>query len=214
MKEIKDGIIDKVEYDKSAVKILWILKEGNVVEGDINKQRDICEEFRSDSHKMNALSIPTFRKMIYATFGILNPDVEWQDVPLANEEAYEVVKQIAYININKYPAGSTSKPQDIKKAYDDNKEDLINQIVEINPDVIVFGNTLIYFENEDLDRIGWTISNSVKKYADEATYNTVFYEVSPDKLCINAYHPAYPKIADKVYWDEIRKAFRIWKSNQ
>jgi hypothetical protein len=101
MKEIKDGIIDKVEYDKSSVKILWILKEGNVAEGDINKQRDICEEFRSDSHKKNALAIPTFRKMIYATYGILNPDVKWQDVPFANEEAYDVVKQIAYININK-----------------------------------------------------------------------------------------------------------------
>ncbi len=71
MEIINDGIIDKVEYDKSLVKILWILKEGNVAETDMNKQRDICEEFRSNSHKKNALSIPTFRKMIYATYGIL-----------------------------------------------------------------------------------------------------------------------------------------------
>lgn len=214
MELIKDGIIDNEEYKKSSVKVLWILKEGNVAEGDENKQRDLCEEFRLNLHKNNALSIPTFRKMIYATYGILYPDLEWHNVPFANEDAYEVVKKIAYININKSPAGSTSNYKDIKKAYDDNKEELIKQISEINPEVIVFGNTLYYFDFKDLDKIGWTISNSARKYADEETKHTAFYKISSSKLCINAYHPAYPKIADKVYWDEIRKAYLFWKSNQ
>lgn len=211
MEKIKDGIIDKVEYDKSHVKILWILKEGNVAEGDENKQRDICEEFRLDLHKANALSIPTFRKMIYATYGILYPNVAWHKVPFANEEAYEVVKQIAYININKNPAGSTSNYIDIKKAYNDNKVELLDQISKINPNVIVFGNTLYYFDFEDLGKIGWTIDE--RKYADEKTKYTAFYEISSSKLCINAYHPAYTKISNEVYWDEIRKAYSIWKNN-
>lgn len=214
MNKIIDGRVDSVKYDKSPLKILWILKEANVAEEDKNKQIDVCEGFRSDWHIKNALSIPTFRKLIYATYGILNPSVEWQDVPFANKEAYEVVKQIAYININKYPASSSSNDVDMKKAYDDNKVELLSQINELNPNVIVFGNTLKYFEYEDLDKIGWTISKTEKKYADDATYNTAFYEISSDKLCINAYHPSYPKISDKVYWSEIKKAFSNWKSNK
>jgi hypothetical protein len=209
MGKILDGIIDEDKYKKSPIKILWVLKEGNVAEGDKNKQRDIREEFREDGHKKNALSIPTFRKMIYATYGILHSDKDWSDVPFANEEAYEVVKQIAYININKYPAAATSNYNDIKKAYNDNKLELLKQISRIDPDVIVFGNTLYYFDFEDLGEIGWTITD--RKYADEKTKYTAFYEISSSKLCINAYHPAYTKISNEVYWDEIRKAYRIWK---
>ena len=29
--------------------------------------------------------------MIYATYGILNPTVEWENIPYANQEAYEAV---------------------------------------------------------------------------------------------------------------------------
>jgi len=90
-------------------KILWILKEANVSQDDKEKEIDICEGFREDWHIKNALSLPTFRKMIYATYGIIKPSVEWQDVPFANKETYNVIKQIAYININKYPANSSSK---------------------------------------------------------------------------------------------------------
>ena len=213
MIKIIDGKIDENQYNNSLCKILWILKEANVSQEDKDKEIDVCAGFREDWHMKNALSVPTFRKMIYATYGILNPSVEWQNVPFANEEAYEVVKKIAYININKYPASSLSNDVDIKKAYDDNKEELIKQIADLNPNIIIFGNTLKYFEFEDLDKIGWSISNTEKKYVDDSTHNTAFYEVSSDKLCINAYHPSYPKIADKVYWDEMRKAFTIWKAN-
>ena len=80
--------------------------------------------------------------------------------------------------------------------------------------IIIFGNTLKYFETEDLAKIGWGIKNTEKKYAEIETKNTAFYIISDDKLFINAYHPSYPKIADKTYWEEIRKIFNLWKSNK
>jgi hypothetical protein len=212
MKKIMDGKIDENQYDNALCKILWILKEANVSQEVKEKEIDICKGFREDWHIKNALSVPTFRKLIYATYGILNPSVEWQDVPFANKEAYNVIKQIAYININKYPANSNSNDVYLKKVYDDNKIELLQQINELNPNVIVFGNTFKHFEFEDLDKIGCTISKTEKKYADDTTHNTAYYKISSDKLCINAYHPSYPSIADKVYWNEIRKAFSDWKS--
>ncbi len=214
MKKIIDGKINDILYDIAACKILQILKEANISAEDKEKEIDICEGFRNDWHKKNALSVPTFRKMIYGTYGILNPTVEWDNIPFANQEAYEVVQQIAYININKFPANSSSNDSQIKEAYDNGKEDLIKQIEYLNPNIIIFGNTLKYFDLEDLSKIGWDILNTEKKYADDITYNTVYYSISSNKLCIDAYHPSYPKIADKTYWDEIRRTYINWKSNK
>ncbi|MBG6111360.1 hypothetical protein H4V97_000466 [Flavobacterium sp. CG_23.5] len=214
MKKIIDGKINPTEYDNASCKILWILKEANVSAEDKEKELNICEGFDNDWHKKNALSVPTFRKMIYATFGILNPNIEWANIPYANQEAYKVVKQIAYININKFPADSSSNDKEIKEAYNEGKVELLKQIEYLNPNIIIFGNTLKYFEYEDLSKINWDISKTEKKYADKNTNNTAFYIISPDKLCINAYHPSYPKIADKTYWNEIKNTFIFWKSNK
>ena len=164
MNKIIDGKIDETQYDDSPLKVLWILKEANVSPEDKEKEEiDLCAAFRENWHIKNALSIPTFRKMIYATYGIFYPEVEWKNVPYANEEAYEVVKKIAYININKYPADSSSNDWKIKEAYNQNREELLDQIENLKPNIIIFGNTLKYFEYDDLARIGWPISEAEKK---------------------------------------------------
>lgn len=215
MIEIIDGIIDQQKYSASKYKIMWILKEGNVSEEDKanNVAINLCTGFSSDHHRKNALSVPTFRKMIYATYGILNPETEWSDVPYANEGAYEAMLQAAYININKYPAGSVSDFNAIKLAYTENKKVLIEQIKECNPNIIIFGGTWNYFESEDLESIDWNVSSCETKYVDEAHKGTTttYFTVSPTKLCINAYHPAYPRIADKAYWSEIKTAVKKWE---
>jgi hypothetical protein len=218
MIEIIDGIIDQHKYNASKYKIMWILKEGNVSEGDKAKNVaiNLCTGFSSEHHRENALSIPTFRKMIYATYGILNPETEWSDVPFANEDAYEAILQVAYININKYPGGSVSNSDEIKKIYTKNKQVLLKQIKECKPDIIIFGGTWSYFETEDLVSIGWDISKCKTKYVDEAHIGTTttYFTVSPTKLCINAYHPAYPRVADKAYWSEIKTAVKKWEQEK
>jgi hypothetical protein len=57
-------------HSEGNVKILWILKEANVSPEDIDKVRNLCEEFREGGHQKNALSVPTFRKMIYTSYWI------------------------------------------------------------------------------------------------------------------------------------------------
>ncbi len=212
MKKIKDGIVDINRYYSSPIKIMWILKEGNVSPDDYDKDRDLCAELSSDWHKPNALAIPTFRKMIYATYGILYPDVEWADVPYANAEAYDVIKQIAYININKYPGGSFSENKSIKSAYDQNKYELLNQISDCSPNVLIFGNTLQYFDALDLKSIGYDISSVPKKHVDpsKAGKTTTYYSISKVRLCIHAFHPSYVAINDKIYWHEIKTAYQNW----
>ncbi len=180
MKEIIDGKINDTEYNNSSCKILWILKEANISAEDKEKEIDVCEGFRNDWHKKNALSVPTFRKMIYATYGILNPTVEWENIPYANQEAYEVVKQIAYINVKKTAGGSTIHFSSLEKAYDENKVDLFIQINEINPDIIIYGGTYYLFENDN----DIMLKNQNIKH-------------------ISAYHPSQRSITHENYYNKV-----------
>lgn len=208
MKKIKDGIVDLKKYESSKHKILWILKEGNVSKKDHDKDRDLCEEIRTDQHKHLAMKIPTFRKMIYATYGILFPEVEWSEGPNATE-LYDVLKYIAYINLNKFPGGGISNYDNIKQAYIKNKDEILSQIEKYNPNIIIFGNTLRFFETEDLKKIGWSVSDINKNYVDENKV-TSFYIISSMRLCINTVHPSYPKISNRKYWFDIKSAVDIW----
>lgn len=215
--DIKDGIVSSCCFKKARFRILWILKEGNVDKKDREKERNICHEFLLDQHKENAREIPTFRKIIYSTYGILYPTKSWLSIPFANEEAYEVIKEIAYININKEPGESESNEDFIRQTYQENKVDLLNQIKDINPQIIIFGGTEQFFSEEDLESIEWP-SNVLDRFeanADDSSYNVTCYsrtkdEKYKDKLLICPAHPAYFKVSDRDYCTSIHNAVREW----
>ncbi len=206
MKTIKDGIINPVEFNKkSNLKLLWILKEGNVADGDENLERDICEEFRLGYHQKHALAIPTFRKIIYASYWSHHQSKDWSELPYANEdEAYSILNKIAYININKFPAKNRSDYYVVQNYYYENRKKLLLQINEINPDVIIFGGTFKFFEMDDLASIGWEIKE--KEYFDKHKIGTTteFYKTKNNRLCINAYHPSYIRVSNEQYALEIK----------
>ena len=207
IKPIIDGIVDKETfYSEGNLKILWVLKEGNVAPEDHGKPRDICEELHNKEHLKNALSIPTFKKIIYSTYWLLNPEKEWSDIPYANEEeCYSAVDHIGYININKYPAGAVSNDSFLYQEFNKNKETLLAQIDEINPELIIFGNTLKFF-GDSLKEIGWDTNDKI--IFDD---NVDVYLTKKKGIIINAYHPAYFKIADKRYCESIKDAYLKYK---
>jgi hypothetical protein len=213
MKEIKDGIISKEDYNATDVRILWVLKEGNVSKNDEDYTRDICKEILNNGHLINALKIPTFRKMIYATYGIMNNKTEWKNVPPANDVvAYNCLKKIAYININKMPGKGTANYNVIKNAYENYENLLLDQINNINPNIIIFGGTLHFFNCNKLKEIGWNLFDVKKQYFNESNKGktTSFFPISKNKLIINAYHPAYVRISNYNYWLEIKTVYEKW----
>ena len=212
MVEIKDGIVNEEDFHSEGnVKILWILKEANVSPEDIDKVRNLCEEFREGGHQKNALSVPTFRKMIYTSYWILHPEMEWSDIPYANEdECYSVVNKIAYINVNKLPASNVSDDKKLAQVFDENKHVLLEQIKSIDPEVIIFGNTGKFFI-DNMESIGWDVSSENKNDDDPNAH----YFVTPNKgIAINAYHPAYSRLKDKDYCYSIVEKFKLYKTNQ
>jgi hypothetical protein len=213
MTAIKEEITDQKNDGRSKYKIMWILKEGNISYEDREKNMNIGTGFLSDWQNANAMTSPTFIKMIYATYGIQHPEKIWSEVSYANADAYEAIKQIAYININKYPARAFSDYAVFKQAYARNKETLLKQIEDCNPNIIIFGGTWSFFEIDVLKSIGWDVSLSTKRYVDEENIGntTTFYVFSTDKICINAPHPSSAGITDKKYWLEIKSAVKNWE---
>lgn len=74
---------------------------------------------------------------------------------LEEKEVYQVAEEIAYINIKKTGGGGKSNIKEIKDAYSENEELLLKQIKEYNPNIIIFGGTLKYFNSDKLKDIGW-----------------------------------------------------------
>jgi len=213
MKKILDGIVDIDKYNTAKYKVLWILKEGNVDPADKDIDRDIRLEILKNQHKENACAIPTFRKIIYSTYGILYPDIDWLDIPPANKDSYEILKKIAYININKFPGDSVSSDALIRDSYRKNKTELLSQISDIAPNIIIFGGTSQYFPEEDLQTIGWDATQTSRFVVKdpESDNEITCYSNSKKKLIICAYHPAYFGISDFDYYSVIREAVIVWE---
>lgn len=226
MAKITDGIINKELYSKAKYKILWVLKEGNVDEADHDVPRNLCKEINDidenkgvEQHRKNARAIPTFRKIIYSSYGILDKDKKWLEIPLANEEAYNVFKEIAYININKEPGGAVSDNTEIRKIYERDKKKILEQIEEINPQIIIFGGTEQFLSEKDLKKIGWqsNVKDRFTAQAEDTKYSVTCYSKKTDgkyndKLIICPVHPACFTVSDKDYCTSIHNAVREWES--
>lgn len=198
-----DGIIDIEKYLNAKYRILWILKEAN----SETDTWSYLEKFKDKEWLYRCgKSVPTLKRMIYTTYGILR-DCEWSEIPDANnEESFEPLQEIAIINIKKIPGGSTSENDEIQQAYYDNRELLKQQIETYNPNVVIFGNTLQYFYKEDF--------NGLEKVEKQNTeYGNAFYDTG-DKLYIHTWHPAVrgAGFTDKEYVMDIVNIVKKWNT--
>ncbi len=210
---IVDGIINCKNYAKATTRILWVLKEANsstswdyqnylstkVIQGKIGKEDD-------------TLKYEIFRRILYISYGLIN-NIEYSKVPYAEEkEVYSIGEEIAYINIKKTGGGSQSDDQEIANAYTANEGLLLKQIEEYEPNILIFGNTLKYFNWDKLKEIGWDLSED-PIIVDDKTKNTHFYPISKNKLVIHPWHPSYFIVSRDVYCSEIINAGLQWRES-
>ncbi|MFV0419739.1 MAG: hypothetical protein ACK5KT_13540 [Dysgonomonas sp.] len=206
---ILDGIINIEKYSSQKYKILWILKESNDLDANGKgggwSLTEAINSLKDWESQINTGKI-TFRRIIYASYGLLNNFVLWNDMPSVNDDpnVFETIKKIAYINVKKVPGGTTANQNVIKKAYSDNKDLLLKQIELYNPDIIIGGNTLHYF----FDDLPIPMD---KKISDGKTA----YYPSKNRLYIDAYHPAVREntISEEDYCNGIILAGKDWIEN-
>ena len=191
---IPDGIYDAKKYLSSPKRIMWILKEP-IDETCDNKPRGggwpLYEAFDNDDAWKNR----TWQPIIYATYGILNQK-KWEDMSWIEDDKsmVEVLKQIAYINISKMPALTSSKDSELIGNYNIWRSIILEQIRVYNPQIIIFGNTFKYLKN---DLIGEEVEPT--KNIDDVVH---IYEKDNVKM-FDAYHPNQRIIERECYINSI-----------
>ncbi|MDD3876368.1 MAG: hypothetical protein PHT69_07080 [Bacteroidales bacterium] len=212
---IIDGVINPEKYfnlSKEKPRILWILKEPDSPDYiGTNTSWDYQDKLSTKRLlETREYTIPTFKRVLYCSYGILSDFKTSESIPLIyKEEVFSIAEYIAYINVSKMPGESESEDENISKGYERFKEILKKQIDSYSPDIIIFGNTLGYF-----DKNFFQLNEETKKYIPNEN-NRVYYETS-DRLYINAYHPAVrPKnIGENQYCDDIITIAKNWWKNK
>lgn len=180
-KPILDGIVNLEEYFKSGIKILWILKEP-YDKNDEGAYEWYLNKLLNDTSKVPTLGglKTTWYPIVYTSYAILNGFQFYNDLEYIDKDPtmLEIFKKIAVINVQKFPARTTSNNREISAAYKAHSHILLEQIKTYNPDIVIGGNTMGNFI-EDLG-----LNNKNKGY-DE--YDYWFKE---KKLYIHAGHPA------------------------
>lgn len=147
VKPLYDGLTNVSEYYNSDIKILWILKEA--YDNNYNGGWSITEVLFNEYPYTTKVKNQTHRKMAYVSYGILNKCL-YDDIDdiRDNPAIGEVLHEIAYINLNKMPAGTSTDDRSLWDKYETWKDILWSQINTYEPDVIIFGNTFKYFKDD------------------------------------------------------------------
>ncbi|WP_051190428.1 hypothetical protein [Kaistella palustris] len=203
-KVILDGIVDYEQYQNSSPKILWILKEANSGDADWN-MRDALNNLKNSSGKgLTDGWANTFTSIVYTTNGIFTGE-DWDSMGNFNEDQsiIDVMQKIAYINVKKVPGGSQADWNLIKQYYSENKIGLHQQIKLINPEIIIFGGTYNFFDDDFFDLFGELESN--------VENSSLHIYQNKNYLLLNAYHPNNRAIKHSTYCNLILEAVKDWQ---
>ena len=201
---ILDGIIDESKYLSGIPKILWILKEpydkGDGFGGS-NSRDDIKNNLAS------YFKIPTWKRIAYSSYGIIN-GMTYEKVK-ERTQIHEILNSIAYINVSKFPANTTSgnRWKYFENIFEKCEFVLLEQIKSYNPEVIIIGNiTYLFLPAFDLTWEDKVLLPLMKK----------FYFLKPDKLIIDAYHPGVREkdISEADYCNAIISTAQDWLNNR
>lgn len=194
-----DGIINFEKYSSSPLKILWILKEPNSTEGGLNWREEIGL-LPTYNGNLGAYE-KTFANIVYISHGLINrkrwKEINWiQDEP----EIVNSLEEIAFININKTPGGSSSNDSFLEQQYQNHYKDIIKeQIISFKPNVIIGGYT-IQFLIEDLKEIYPSL-----KYEKFVQSSNLGISVSEEDnlIVFNARHSQNRSTSREIYCSDI-----------
>lgn len=182
---ITDGVADFQAYLNSSPRVAWILKEpyddtsvsGKSCGGGWSIPRDCF-------NKSTGWKVHTWQRVIYVMYGLKN-HLKYAEMDYVRNkpEMGDVLKEIAWLNISKMPAGTTTNSGSLKKAYENVWKPILHEQLDLYlPNVVVFGNT---FEIcHDLFETAVPIEQVVHN---ERCYINVFR--SNKTILLDAFHP-------------------------
>ena len=186
---IYDGVGDACAFLSSHPRIAWVLKEpydvvkDEKIEGGGWSIPRAC--FMNDAQDW---SNRTWQRVIYVMYG-LRHNLHYADMDYIrdNWEMGKVLREIAWINLNKMPARKTSSNAAVKMAYDKYWKKIVKEQIDLyNPDVIVFGNTLDICRDAFLEEM-----DSPIEYVDREDVCFISVFKKDGRLLVHAYHPGF-----------------------
>jgi len=192
---IPDGIVDLEKYNNSPIKLLWILKEVNS-ENDTDEWdlRDALKDLKTKDGMKKGWK-KTYLPVIYTSYGIIH-NIKWDDSDsiYKNPDMVDTLKEIAVVNVKKFPGKSVANLEQLQKSYKQQKEILKEQIEVYKPDIIVCGGTFDIIKNDIIKG-----ENDLQVIKEEP-----FSAYKQNKrIIIDAYHPAQHTITQEKYCDTI-----------
>ena len=173
---IYDGIIDIDSYLASKTKILWVLKEPYDDGENGGGGWSLPEDIKKNCEKEGRAS-PTLHMVAKVTHSLLNGYKKYDECPFPGRgnEVFRSLYNTGIININKMPSGTVSG--DMTEMYNHWKPLLFWQLHVYKPDIVIFGNTYLYFE-DDLE-----LRNKKQIVSGTASF------VKSDMLYLDVFHP-------------------------
>jgi hypothetical protein len=145
-KFIKDGIINEPLYDNALRKILFIEKEPN----DPNQE---SWDFREWWNK--EVVFPFSYRIAEWSYGLLNDFPSYDTIWATDNAPQNVIKQIAFINIKKSGGSGNSSYEELMEHVKQNHKYLLEEIMIINPEIIVTGLSWGDLRNELFGSLEW-----------------------------------------------------------
>ena len=178
----EDGIVNYAAYQSAGLKILYLLKETNVEDGD---GIDLVDFLRGDVIKRKA----TWNNVARWTKGILfGRPLPWRDLEHIEPEKLGLLAQIAVLNVKKSSGGHTASWKEVKAAAVADTDYVKRQVELIDPDLIIScGSVVTSFVNEQLVDSDWT----------RTTFNGIKCNHALGKPHIAYLHP------NARVWDEV-----------
>ena len=192
------------KYITANPRILWVLKQ-SIHNGQDDQSVQIAENINRIS------SSPTWSRLAHASLGILLGKRDFDMIKNNGIELGESLLSTAIIEANKELGESRSYDQKILDGYYKYETLILKQIDAYLPDVVIVAMVGI---NESLKPITESI---YKHFTGEPEYvidghskpsnADVAWSRTGNKIFLWAYHPAYPKIARKDYFDGLMNAY-------
>lgn len=211
---VYDGLCCPELYLNSPLRVLWILKEpydeicvksGKPQGGGWSMPKDV---FHPNGNNKDFRKGSTGQMIIYSTYGIIN-NKKWYEMDYICDDVTmaDVLHQIAYINLSKMPGLTSSKDGDLKKKYEIWKEVTLEQIKQYKPNVLIFGNTYKFFE-DDLEQIAIVIK---KEEPHEPSGNN-FYYTQDNRIICDVWHPSkrFSKEGRETYVNSMVEKVNKW----
>lgn len=200
LEPMPDGVFNIEDYCQSKPRILWILKQPyDEIKGDIacGGGWDVFGAFNNEDAYTNR----TWRPVIYSLYGIRNKQLYDEMPDISDDKSMiDLLKEIAYINVDKMPGLTTTSDKESIVAYEHWKGIINEQIHLYDPQVICFANTFWLFK-KDWGITDGTECETVPLAKDK---NMLVYKID-GKLCLDTYHPAQRMFPIEDYVDAIIK---------